>query len=550
MKSNFCVALFLFLTFPLFCTAQFERGKTKFTHTDSLRGSLTPYRTCYDINYYHLDVKFNIDEKYISGSNRFRFIATQNFNQLQFDLFENLKVEKIIYHGNELPFTRDLDAVFITFPEVVKKGRQDEFTVFYSGYPRVTKKAPYIGGVVFSTDSLGKPLVATACEGTGASVWWPNKDHLSDEVDSMLISISVPAGLQDVSNGRLRKITDLKNGYTRFDWFVASPINNYNVAANIGNYKHFTDSYPGENGKLSLDYWVLSYNQAKATKQFNENVKPMLASYEHWAGPYPFYKDGYKLVEVPYPAMEHQSAIAYGGFQRGFPPNEFTAFDGAKKWDFIIMHESAHEWFGNSITAKDMADLWIHEGFGSYLSILFFETQYGKQVAQQSIYRGRSGISNDSPVVGPYHVNQMGSGDMYLKVSVLLNMVRTIINDDEKWRLILRGLNTNFFHKTVDYADITDYISEQSGTSFRPIFDQYLKYTSVPNLEFLQKDGKLNCRWVAEVKDFNMPVLIRIKGGDYKLIHPTSKFRAINISGLSKENVEVDTFNFYIGLLK
>jgi len=316
MKVNLFITLFIFLTIPLFTNAQFQRGKTEFTRTDSLRGNLTPLRTCYDVDYYHLDVKFNIDKKHISGSNQFKFTAIQGFHQLQFDLFANLDIEKIIYHEKQLSFTRDGDAVFVTFPEAIKKGDKDEFTVFYSGYPTETKKAPFHGGVVFSTDSLGKPFVATACEGTGASVWWPNKDHLSDEVDSMLISISVPNKLKNVSNGRLRKVTDLKNGYTRFDWFVSSPINNYNVAANIGDYKHFSDSYHGEGGKLTLDYWVLSYNLQKATLQFKENVKPMLASYEHWAGPYPYYKDGYKLIEVPYPAMEHQSALRMEDFKK------------------------------------------------------------------------------------------------------------------------------------------------------------------------------------------------------------------------------------------
>lgn len=547
MRKNFFLMLFLIL--PLFGVAQFQRGKIKFTHTDSLRGNLSNLRTCYDVSYYHLDVKFDIAKKYINGSNQFKFTAVQDFNRLQFDLFANLAIEKIIYRKKQLSFTRDGDAVFITFPELVKQGNHDEFTVFYSGYPTATKKAPLVGGVVFSTDSLGKPFVATACEGTGASVWWPNKDHLYDEVDSMLISISVPSGLKNVSNGRLRKVTDLKNGYTRFDWFVSAPINNYNVAANIGDYRHFSDSYAGEEGKLTLDYWVLSYNQAKAVRQFKENVKPMLASYEHWAGPYPFYKDGYKLVEVPYPAMEHQSAIAYGGFQKGFPPNELVGIEGGKKWDFIIMHESSHEWFGNSITAKDLGDLWIHEGFGTYLTSLFLESQYGKHVAQESIFLSRPGISNDMPVAGPYQVNQMGSGDMYSKGAVLLNMVRTIIDDDEKWRGILRGMNTRFYQKTVDYADIVNYVNAQSGKNFSPIFDQYLKCKSLPILEFADKNGKLNCRWITEIKDFNMAVFVRIRGGDYKLIYPTSDFSPIQIEGISKGNVEVDTFNFYIGLL-
>ncbi|MCX2480966.1 M1 family metallopeptidase [Pedobacter sp. MC2016-15] len=540
IRSYLALTFFIFFATPFFTFAQFERGKVKFTHADSLRGSLTTLRTCYDINYYHLDVKFDIDQKHIKGSNLFKFTAAQDFDQLQFDLFANLNIDKITYRKKELPFKRDGDAVFITFPGLIKKGAQDEFTVFYSGYPIVTKKAPMLGGIVFSTDSMGKPFVATACEGTGASVWWPNKDHLYDEVDSMLISISVPSHLKNVSNGRLRKVTNLKNGYTRFDWFVGSPINNYNVAANIGDYTNISDSYRGEGGELTLDYWVLSHNVEKAKLQFKENVKSMLSSYEYWAGPYPFYKDGYKLVEVPYPAMEHQSAIAYGGFLKGFPPNEFVGVEGGTKWDFIILHESAHEWFGNSITTKDLGDLWIHEGFGTYLTYLFVESQYGKDAAQKAIFLTRPGISNDSQVAGPYNVNQMGSGDMYSKGAVLLNMVRLVINDDEKWRSILRGLNTKFYHKTVDYSDVVSYISKESDRNFNSIFDQFLKYKSLPVLEFIEKDGKLNCRWVAEAKDFNMPVPVRIIGGNYKLIYPSSNFSVIDIAGISKGNIEVD----------
>jgi aminopeptidase N len=539
----------LFLVFPLLSNAQFSNAGAIFTHADSLRGELTPLRANYDVKYYHLDVKVDITQKFITGSNEFRFRAVHDLSRLQFDLFANLKVDRIIYKGKELAFQRDANAVFVKFPETIPEGKQDEFTVFYSGNPVVAKHAPWDGGVVFAKDSLGRPFVATACEGIGASIWWPNKDHLSDEVDSMLISISVPNGLQEVSNGRLRKITDLKNGYTRFDWFVSNPISNYSVAANIGNYTHIIDRYNGESGKLSLDYWVLSYHKKKAELQFGENVKPMLAAYEYWLGPYPFYKDGYKLVETPYPAMEHQSAIAYGGFEKGAPPNSLQGIEGGKKWDFIILHESAHEWFGNNITAKDLGDLWIHEAFASYLTSLFVESQYGKQAGKAFVIPGRAGISNEVPVAGPYNVNKMGSGDMYSKGTVLLNMVRTIVDDDEKWRKILRGLNTEFYHKTVDYNDIVNYITKQSGKNLRPVFDQYLKFRTLPILEFITKDGKLNCRWIAEAKDFNMPVMIKKKGAKFELITPSTKFSPIAIEGLSKENLEVDLADFYIGVL-
>ncbi|HEY0245709.1 MAG TPA: M1 family metallopeptidase [Mucilaginibacter sp.] len=530
--------------------AQLLAPKAMFTHADSLRGNLTPLRTCYDINYYHLDVKFNIDQKFISGSNLFKFTATQNFKQLQFDLFANLKVEKVVYKGKNLPYKREFNAVFITFPKNIVKGSKDEFTVYYSGNPTIAKKAPWDGGVVFAKDSLGKPFVATACQGVGASIWWPNKDHQYDEVDSALISISVPTGLTDVSNGRLRKTTDLGNGYTRFDWFVSNPINNYDVVANIGDYVHFGDIYDGEKGKLTTDFWVLSYNLEKAKKQFGANVPPMLKAFEHWFGPYPFYEDGYKLVEAPHLGMEHQSAVAYGNhYGNGYLGHDLSNTGWGLKWDYIIVHESGHEWFGNNITSKDIADMWIHEGFTDYSESLFVESLYGKQAGQEYVHGCRSAINNDSPIVGIYNVNKEGSGDMYYKGAVLLNMIRTIINDDEKWRNILRGLNKTFYHQTVTYDDITKYVSNQSGINLLPVFDQYLHTKNIPILEISTRAGKLYCRWTSCNADFTMPVKIRMKGGEYQFIKTGTRATAINIDGATKDNFEVDTFNYYIGLL-
>ncbi|WP_316744563.1 M1 family metallopeptidase [Pedobacter antarcticus] len=549
MKLRFPLALSaLICACSLISSAQNVTEITRFTRADTLRGTLTHLRSCYDVKFYHLDVKFNIADRFINGSNRFKFAAVSDFNRLQFDLFENLAVDSIIYRSGQLSFTREANAVFVSFPKNIKKGSNDEFTVFYSGHPTVTKRAPRDDGVVFSTDAAGKPFVATACEGTGASIWWPNKDHLSDEVDSMLISISVPTGLKNVSNGRLQQITDLKNGYTRFDWLVANPINNYNVAANIGDYTHFSDTYKGESGLLSLDYWVLPENKDQAVPQFKKSVPQMLAAFEYWFGPYPFYNDGYKLIDAPYPAMEHQGAIGYGGFLKGFPPNEMKAVGGKEVWDFIIVHESAHEWFGNNITAQDLADLWIHESFGTYAESLFIEYLYGKQAGQDYVAQNRAHIKNESAIVAPYYMNKMGSGEMYGKGSVLLNMVRTIINDDLKWRTILRGLNTQFRHQTVTYADIVNYISSQSGKKLNTIFDQYLLFKDIPKLELSTVNGELNCRWLADVKDFNMPVRVKVKDAEYQWIYPSSKFKPLGISGATKDNVEIDTANFFVNV--
>lgn len=548
MKKFIFVVLALGL-FHNYLYAQLLVDKNKFTHADTLRGTLTPLRTCYDINYYHLDVKFDIEHKFIGGSNLFKFTATQDFKKLQFDLFENLKVERVVYKGKNILFKREFNAVFVTFPKTISKGNKDEFTVYYSGNPTVAKNAPWDGGISYAKDSLGKPWVATTCEGVGASIWWPNKDHLSDEVDSMLISISVPKGMKDVSNGRLRKVTDLDDGYTRFDWFVANPINNYDVTANIGDYTEFKDSYDGEKGKLDLDFWVLPRDLEKAKTQFAANVKPMLASFEHWFGPYPFYEDSYKLVETPHLGMEHQSAVAYGNhFLNGYLGQDLSGTGWGMKWDYIIVHESGHEWFGNNITAKDLADMWIHEGFTCYSEALFVETQYGKQAGQEYVKGLRRDITNQSPVVGVYSVNKEGSEDMYFKGAVLLNMVRTIINNDEKWRNILRGLNKTFYHQTVTYDDIINYINQQSGMNLSSVFDQYLHYKGLPTLQFTWQDGKAYCKWIADAKDFNMPVRVRVKGGEYKFITPTTTAQPVDLPGADKDNIEADTFNYYIKL--
>ena len=552
-KSNALLPVLFLLLGPLApAVAQLlQPAPVTFTHADSLRGGQSQLRICYDLNYYHLDVRLDPVRRFISGSNLFRFTATQDFTRLQFDLFANLQVEKVLYQNKEVPFNREGNAVFVTFPKPIQTGSRDEFTVYYSGNPTAAKKAPWDGGMVFTQDAAGQPWVATACQGTGASIWWPTKDQQADEVDSMLISISVPTGLKDVSNGRLRKITKLKDGYTRFDWAVSNPINNYDVALNVGNYQHFTDNYTGEKGPLTLDYWVLPENLAKAKTQFAANVKPMLKSMESWFGPYPFYQDGYKLVDAPHLGMEHQSAVAYGNkYQNGYLGKDRSNTGWGLKWDFIIIHESGHEWFGNSITTKDIADMWVHESFTTYSEALFVESQFGKPAGQEYLHGQRRNIQNDGPIIGPYGVNKEGSSDMYDKGSAMLNMLRTVLNNDAKWRQLLRGLSTTFYHQTVTGQQIIDYFNRESGQDFTKIFDQYLRHRGLPVLEFRFENGKTLARWVADVEKFDVPVRVRLKGGEYQFITPTTKFVVIKeLVGATKENLEVDTFNYYIGVL-
>jgi aminopeptidase N len=534
----------------LLASAQLMQPKATFTRADSLRGGQPAARTCYDINYYHLDVKLDVAQRAISGSNLFRFTATRDFTRLQFDLFANLAVDKVTYHGRPLAFTREANAVFVTFPQAIKQGTRDEFTVAYSGQPTVAKKAPWDGGMVFTQDAQGQPFVATACQGVGASIWWPCKDQQADEVDSMLISISVPQGLKDVSNGRLRGTKKLAGGYTRYDWAVSNPINNYDVALNVANYAHFSDMYQGESGPLTLDYWVLPENLEKAKKQFTANVKPMLKSMEYWFGPYPWYKDGYKLVEAPHLGMEHQSAVAYGNkYQNGYLGRDRSGTGWGDKFDFIIIHESGHEWFGNNITSKDIADMWVHESFTTYSECLFVETQSGKQAGQEYLHGQRRNIQNDGPIIGPYGVNKEGSGDMYDKGASMLNMLRTAISDDAKWRGIMRGLGKTFYHQTVTGQQVIDYINRESGHDFSKVFAQYLQHAGLPILEMRVEKGQLLGRWVAAVPGFDLPVRLRLKGGEYKLLTPTTKWAALDLPAATKDNVEVDTFNYYVGVL-
>ncbi|MET0571842.1 MAG: M1 family metallopeptidase [Pedobacter agri] len=521
------------------------------SRADSLRGTLTPLRTCYDINYYHLDVKIDIDQKSVAGSNEFVFTATQDFNKLQFDLFDNLKVEKVVYQGSDLKFSREYNAVFVTFPKTMKKGSKDKFTVFYSGNPRVAKNAPWDGGFIFKKDSAGNPFVSVACQGLGASVWWPNKDHQSDEVDSMLISISVPNTLQEVSNGRLRSTVEKPGGYKQYNWFVSNPINNYDVSFYIGKYAHWTDSFDGENGKLSIDFWALQVDSAKARPHWDADVKPMLKCFEYWFGPYPWYKDGYKLVQAPHLGMEHQSAVAYGNqFKKGYLGRDLSGTGHGLKWDFITVHESGHEWFGNNITSKDIADMWVHEGFTNYSETLFTECTDSKKSADEYVIGIRRGINNDVPIIGPYSVNKEGSGDMYPKGANLIHNIRQLINNDEKFRQILRGLNKTFYHKTVTTAEIENYIAKQSGLKLDKVFDQYLRYTKIPVLEYKIDKGILSYRWLTDVKGFDMPVRVTLKNGTYSLIKPTNDWKTIKVdTSITADNFKNDPA-FYIDIKK
>jgi aminopeptidase N len=511
-----------------------------FTRKDTLRGSLRPERTCFDVLRYDLNLKINPSEKSIAGFTDITFKIIESTSKIQLDLFENMHIDSILLNSKKLNYKREFDAVFIDFPTVLPKDSEQKLHFCYSGNPIIAKHAPWDGGFVFSKDSNGKDFIAVAVQGTGASLWYPCKDSQTDEPDfGATIKIAVPNGLMDVSNGRLKGSEDLKNGYTRWDWEVKNPINNYDITLNIGDYIHFGENYKG----LDIDFYALRENEAKAKKQF-EQAKPMLDCFQSKFGKYPFAEDSYKLVETPYLGMEHQSAVAYGNkYQNGYLGNDLSGTGIGLNFDYIIIHESGHEWFGNSITSKDIADMWIHEGFTMYTEAVFVECQYGYEKALQYVNGMKRNIHYDKPIIGPYGVNTEGSGDMYPKGALLLNTVRHIINDDEKWWKMLLKYSETFKHQIIDTETVIGFFNTESGMNLTPVFNQYLHYVGIPSFDMRIHKRKLEYRWRADAEGFEMPVAIEIGGKKIRL-NATKEWQQSNIkvSRLSKVTVLIDEF--------
>lgn len=519
----------------------------QFTRQDSLRGSITQERKWWDLTYYHLDIEVNPADSTIYGSNTIIYRVLQSSDIMQIDLQEPLVIIKAEQNGKALDFSKEGNAWWIKMAGKQEAGKTYSVNISYGGRPHVSRRPPWEGGITWKKDSNGLPFVASSCQGDGASLWWPCKDHMYDEPDSMLISVTVPSNLMDVSNGRLRSVTDNRKEKTKtYNWFVSNPINNYGVNINIGDYVHFSEVFAGEKGNLDCDYYVLRDNLEKAREQFRQ-VRMMLEAFEHWFGPYPFYEDGYKLVEAPYLGMEHQSSVTYGnGYANGYRGSDQSGSGWGNMFDFIIIHESAHEWFANSITYEDIADMWVHESFGNYSESLYVEYHYGKEAGREYALGTRRNIRNDRPVVGVYNVNFSGSGDMYSKGGNMLHTLRQIVNDDEKWRSVLRGLNKEFYHQVVRGSQIEDYLAKAVGRDLKPFFDQYLRDVRIPVFEYYVKDGKLTFRWNNCVTGFNMPVKIYISGRETNL-EPVSRFTTIDID--VKDPVIVIDPDYYAGSL-
>jgi len=521
LKTLFAVLTLFNLFVSIHAQDQLHHGIPEFNRQDTLRGSITPEREWWQLCYYHLDIEVLPSDSSLKGSVIVQYRVLGEPHRMQIDLQSPMIITRVTQGDRELDFKRDGNAWFIEFAKKQEKGSLNMVKVYYEGRPEVSNRPPWDGGITWSSDDSGKPFIATACQGDGASLWWPCKDHMYEEPDSMLISVTTPRGLMNVSNGRLRGVTENKEGTKTWSWFVSSPISNYVVNMNVADYVHFSEVYEGETGELDCDYYVLRQNLKKAKDQFKQ-VPLMLAAFEHWFGPFPFYKDGYKLVEVPYPGMEHQSSVTYGnGYRNGFAGRDISRTGWGDKFDFIIIHESGHEWFANSITYRDMADMWIHESFTAYAEGLYVEYHYGKDAGFEYLRGVRQNIMNNRPIIGYYNVNHMGSGDMYPKGANMLHMIRQLVDDDEKWRDLLRGLNRTFRHQVVTTRQIEHYINENTDTDLCKIFDQYLRDTRIPTLEYRFSEKILHYRWTNCIPEFNMPVRVTLNGKE-TLLKPSS----------------------------
>ncbi len=521
------------------------------SQADTLLGAYGPYRANNDLVYYHLDVRVDPERKFISGKNTIRFRMLKNDTRVQIDLHPTLSVDKILLGTTLLKYERDFSAVFIEFPRVLARGHVYTIVFFYSGTPlelgwdRGDKKS-LGGGIGFSKDTSGHDWINTVCEGVGSSTWWPSKDQWRDEVENMDISVAIPHSLVDVSNGEFQGKTDLGDGYTRWDWHVHYPINNYDVSLNIGNYIHYSDRF----GDTPLDFYVLPEDLDKARKQFVQ-VKGMLDAYQHYFGEYPFKKDGYKLIEAPTTGMEHQSAVTYGNhFENGYLGRDWTGVGISPKFDFIIIHESAHEWFGNAITAADRSDMWIHEAWATYLESLYVEYRWGKADGIKYLNGYKTKVKNDLSIIAARDVNATPPVDQYFKGTLFINTLRSIVNDDDRWWKLLHDFYEHFQYKNIMTEDVVAYFNRNTGLDFTPIFNQYLRHAAIPTLDlkFDESAGTVAYRWKVDEPGFVMPVRVGRKDS-WQIIEGTTEWKAMSTS-LGKDDFDVATDLYYVNVAK
>ncbi|RCR70593.1 carboxypeptidase-like regulatory domain-containing protein [Larkinella punicea] len=522
-----------------------------FTRADTLRGKLTPLRSNYDVMFYDLAVKVDIENKAISGHNKMRFKVLAPLDKLQIDLYANMQIHRISYAGKPLAYTREFDAVFVQFPENLKPGSEQELEIAYSGTPQVPDfSVPMMGGFLWDKDQEGHPWVQVVCQGSGASLWWPNKDHLSDEPDSMRISVTVPDNLMNISNGRLLRKTALPGNQTQYEWYVSYPINNYNVTLNIGKYAHRREIYGLDS--LTLDYYYMPYNQAKFHWVF-DGVKPMLATLEKHYGPYPFPRDGLKLMESLYP-MEHQSAVSFGKLPAE-RADSLTLGDSLRIMQ-LAWHEVSHEWWGNNVSCSDLADMWIHEAFATYSEGFYLDSAVPEDGELGYIASLPPQVIGKEPIIGIRDVNHIhyDIGDMYSKGSLMLYTFRHMLNNDRLWAEILKGIQQRFRFQTVTTKDVVGYINEKTGTDYTWFFDQYLNYPTIPTLEvqLTEKAQELvvRYRWKADVPNFRMPIRVTKTENQSDFIMPTTVWQTMTLPNLTADDFEVDEIRFYVKVVE
>ena len=512
----------------------------KYTDENILLGEMTKYRDCFDVYYYDLSVELDPSNELLMGTVEIHSKAQKDFDRFQIDLHSNFQIEGITdkITGESLNYTREERAIYID--NTRKKDESFTIEVRYSGKPVKAKKAPWKGGFVWKKDKERNPWVGVACETDGASIWWPLKDHTSDEPDSMRMHYTVPEGLIAVGNGRFEGEVASEH-LTTFNWFVSYPINTYNVTVYVGDFKMLKDEYIGISGeKLELTHYVLERNYEKAKKHFQQ-VHPMLKIYEQKFGEYPWFNDGFKLIESPYEGMEHQTAIAYGnGYKNDIDPVT----------DYILLHELAHEWWGNSITAKDLADVWLQEGFATYAEALYFEEKNGKDKYDQHLYFNKIFIKNKYPVVGEknrrwFHFRK--SSDAYVKGAWVLQSLRVQMENDSLFFDIIKSFYDRHKYKIVESNDFIEIVNEKTGEDYQWFFNQYLYNNFAPEFEYgVSLSGSLYYRWNNVSEDFDK-LKVRMKSQGkiielspstkvQKLVLPKTAYGAWNIEFLGREN--------------
>ncbi|HYE88061.1 MAG TPA: M1 family metallopeptidase [Vicinamibacterales bacterium] len=515
------------------------RAPTRF---DILRGEYGRYRANNDLLHYDLDIRVDPEKKFISGKNTIRFKMLKDDTRIQLELFSNYAIGKIAMGAQALKYERDHNTVYVDFPETLRSGRTYAIEFHYSGQPREEGR---FGALAFRTDPTGKHWINTANEGEGSASWWPSKDQWRDEPDQGAdIRVAVPNGLTNVSNGRFMGKADLGDGYTRWHYRVHYPINSYNVSLNIAEYTHFAEVH----GDLTMDYFVLPGNLEKAKVQFAQ-AKPMIEAFEKYVGKYPFPKDGFKLIEVPYSGMEHQSAVTYGNrYANGYLERDWTGVGVSLKFDFIIIHESAHEWYGNAISAADVSDMWIQEGWCNYLEFIYVEALFGREDAIKYANGYKSKVGNREPIITQRGIHRTPNQDMYFKGALFLDTLRNAVNDDARWWKLMRDTYEKFKYQNIMTEDLVRFFSAELKQDMTPIFDQYLRRVDLPVLELTFDDEarRLSYRWKADERGFAMP----IKVGDpskWQMIRPTTDWQSMEWAA-GKDAFKVATELFYVNV--